>query len=241
MSTSVSGCDCECKSCKNGTELCPTFNLYLNKFLWGDGIQDCTDNEINCPPITTTSITTITTTTETGLTKTALTTIVTEESSVNPFFITNSNVVRQAVENYNQQQICKQWICETPNAINDCKKPSITCEEGYFLQMTPNQNEICPVYTCVSNTLEESQCEIDGRIFKTSDGVTYKYEVCDHIIVRDRVHNKWMIKQIRRCPYIGTCQVSLWKDHLNHIIEFFPNMTTMRNGVLFSGFSYFKK
>jgi len=38
------------------------------------------------------------------------------------------------------------------------------------------------------------------------------------------------IAEIRRCPYIGACQVSLWIDHLNHTIEFFPNMTTTYDG-----------
>jgi len=99
------------------------------------------------------------------------------------------------VKNDIQQPICKQWICEAIVEQIKCKTPSITCPEGYFAQIAPNENDICPVYTCVSNTLDESECEIDGRVFKTFDGVTFKYEVCDHIIVRDRVHKKWTIKR----------------------------------------------
>jgi hypothetical protein len=38
------------------------------------------------------------------------------------------------------------------------------------------------------------------------------------------------VAEIRRCPYIGACQISLWIDHLNHTIEFFPNMTTTYDG-----------
>lgn len=38
------------------------------------------------------------------------------------------------------------------------------------------------------------------------------------------------ISEIRRCPYVGACQVSLWIDHLNHTIEFFSNMTTTYDG-----------
>lgn len=142
----------------------------------------------------------------------------------------NFGVKSGGVKNDNQQPICKQWICEAQVEQLKCNTPSITCQEGYFLQMTPNDNDICPVYTCVSNTLDESECEIDGRVFKTFDGVTYKYEICDHIVARDRVNKKWMIKQIRRCPYVGACQVSLWINHLNHTIEFFPNMTTTYDG-----------
>lgn len=42
--------------------------------------------------------------------------------------------------------------------------------------------------------------------------------------------NFYFVLEIRRCPYIGNCQVSLWIEHLNHIIEFFPNMTTTYDG-----------
>jgi hypothetical protein len=39
-----------------------------------------------------------------------------------------------------------------------------------------------------------------------------------------------IVLEIRRCPYIGACQLSLWMEHLNHTIEFFPNMTTTYDG-----------
>jgi len=192
----------------------------------------------------------------------------TKRNHHDPLFSTKGTVVRRkggihfgiksgGVKNDNQQPICKQWICEARVEQFECKAPTTKCPEGYFLQITPNENEICPVYTCVSNILDESECEIDGRVFKTFDGVTFKYEVCDHIVVRDRVHKKWMIKrkyklsrlsidyfcranlnymflEIRRCPYVGVCQVSLRIEHLNHSIEFFPNMTTTYDGYLYT-------
>lgn len=106
------------------------------------------------------------------------------------------------VKNDNQQPICKQWVCEAQVEKFECKTPTTKCPEGYFLQITPNEKDICPVYTCVSNTLDESECEIDGRVFNTFDGITFKYEVCDHIVVRDRVHKRWMIKRINtNCLY----------------------------------------
>jgi len=43
-----------------------------------------------------------------------------------------------------------------------------------------------------------------------------------------------MFLEIRRCPYVGACQVSLWIEHLNHTIEFFPNMTTTYDGYLYT-------
>lgn len=124
-----------------------------------------------------------------------------------PHFSTKGSVVRRkgyrdnsygiksgGVKN-DEQPICKQWICEAIVKQFECKTPVIECPEGYFSQIAPNENDICPVYACVSNTFDESECEINGRVFKTFDGVTYKYDVCDHIVVRDRVHKKWTIKR----------------------------------------------
>jgi len=138
----------------------------------------------------------------------------TKRSHHDPLFSTKGTVVRRkgggvhfgvknggGVKNNNndQQPICKQWVCEARVEQFQCEQPTTTkCPEGYFLQIAPNGNDVCPVYTCVSNTLDESECEIDGRLFKTFDGVTFKYEVCDHIVVRDRVHKKWTIKRKRR-------------------------------------------
>lgn len=287
MSTTiVSSCSCKCEPCSNGTKLCPTSNVCLNETLWCNGIQDCPDDEINCPTTTSTTTTTaaptITTApTTTTTTTTVPTTTVAEEITTiatikppkkrdhslcpeikcpegqiakilnslpvksksikfarktrslevieddpwpspfnpmtnlaasmkkihhNPLFSTNGTTVRRkggihfgiksgGVKNDYQEPTCREWICEAKVEQIECKTPSITCPEGYFLQITPNKNEICPMYTCVSNILEESECEIDGRIFKTFDGVTFKYEICNHIIVRDRVHKKWTIKR----------------------------------------------
>lgn len=276
--TSIMSCDCQCQPCKNGTKLCPTSNVCLDKYLWCNGIQDCPDDEIDCPVITTTKTTTSTPAATTTVTEEATTfvpilppkkrgpgpcpeikcpegqivkilnslpvksspikfarktrslEVIDDDPWPSPFspmtnlaasslkrnhhdplFSTKGTIVRRkiihikstGVKNDIQQPICKQWICEAPVEQVKCKTPSITCPEGYFVQITPNENDICPVYTCVSNILDESECEIDGRVFKTFDGVTFKYEVCDHIVVRDRVHKKWMIKRKHKFTYIS--------------------------------------
>uniref|UniRef100_A0A481MQJ2 Hemolectin n=1 Tax=Nipponaphis monzeni TaxID=196483 RepID=A0A481MQJ2_9HEMI len=168
-----------------------------------------------------------------------------KKSHRDPHFSTKGSIVRRkgdmtfgikngGVKNDEIQPICKQWICEAIVEQSKCKTSSIICPEGYFSQIAPNKNEICPVYTCVSNTFDESECEVNGRVFKTFDGITFKYEVCDHIIVQDRVNKKWIVKQIRHCPYIGNCQISLWIKHMNNFIEFFPNMTTTYDGYLYT-------
>ncbi|GLH02043.1 Hemocytin [Gryllus bimaculatus] len=50
-------CGCACKTCDIGTRLCPTSNICINESFWCNGVEDCPDDERNCP---TTSIPTST-------------------------------------------------------------------------------------------------------------------------------------------------------------------------------------
>ncbi|XP_012135564.1 hemolectin [Megachile rotundata] len=44
-------CNCVCKPCPPGTRLCPTSNVCIEDNLWCNGIQDCPDDEQDCPKI----------------------------------------------------------------------------------------------------------------------------------------------------------------------------------------------
>ncbi|XP_026826604.1 hemocytin isoform X2 [Ooceraea biroi] len=44
-------CACLCKPCPQGTKLCPTSNVCVNETAWCDGVQDCPDDERDCPEI----------------------------------------------------------------------------------------------------------------------------------------------------------------------------------------------
>lgn len=48
-------CNCICKSCPNGTRHCPTSDVCIDDNSWCNGIQDCPDDEKDCPNITTKS------------------------------------------------------------------------------------------------------------------------------------------------------------------------------------------
>nr|CAI5832157.1 unnamed protein product [Callosobruchus analis] len=48
-STVTSTCSCTCQPCPEGTKLCPTSNVCLNSTLWCNGVQDCPDDETDCP------------------------------------------------------------------------------------------------------------------------------------------------------------------------------------------------
>lgn len=44
-------CTCLCKPCPAATRLCPTSDVCVNETAWCDGVQDCPDDEKNCPEI----------------------------------------------------------------------------------------------------------------------------------------------------------------------------------------------
>ncbi|KAL1513261.1 hypothetical protein ABEB36_002690 [Hypothenemus hampei] len=47
-STVTGTCQCTCQPCPEGTKLCPTSNVCIDKTLWCNGIQDCPDDELDC-------------------------------------------------------------------------------------------------------------------------------------------------------------------------------------------------
>lgn len=49
-------CGCVCKPCPYGERYCPTSNVCLNETLWCNGVQDCPDDEKNCPNVETSSV-----------------------------------------------------------------------------------------------------------------------------------------------------------------------------------------
>lgn len=44
-------CNCICKPCPTGTRLCPTSDVCIDENLWCDGVQNCPDDERDCPQI----------------------------------------------------------------------------------------------------------------------------------------------------------------------------------------------
>lgn len=52
-------CGCVCKPCPNGQVLCPTSGVCIDKELWCNGIDDCPDDEKDCPTTTPPKTTTI--------------------------------------------------------------------------------------------------------------------------------------------------------------------------------------
>lgn len=48
-------CACLCKPCPSGTRHCPTSDVCINETAWCNGIQDCSDDETDCPKIISTT------------------------------------------------------------------------------------------------------------------------------------------------------------------------------------------
>ncbi|KAL6266408.1 hypothetical protein P5V15_003260 [Pogonomyrmex californicus] len=48
-------CACLCKPCPIGTRHCPTSDVCVNETAWCDGVQDCPDDEKECPKISSTT------------------------------------------------------------------------------------------------------------------------------------------------------------------------------------------
>lgn len=46
-------CNCVCKQCPSGTRHCPTSDTCIDENLWCNGLQDCPDDEKDCPESTT--------------------------------------------------------------------------------------------------------------------------------------------------------------------------------------------
>ncbi|CAL4118103.1 unnamed protein product, partial [Meganyctiphanes norvegica] len=118
-------CGCLCKSCPWGTQICPSNNYCLNTTNWCDGVEDCPDDEVNCPstPIPVCPST--------------------------PFC--PSHFVLAGKES---RTGCPVYTCIPPTTpptttlAMPCPKP--VCPEGFDLSFTPKQlYEMCDRYDCI--------------------------------------------------------------------------------------------
>lgn len=72
--------------------------------------------------------------------------------------------------------------------------PLPNCPDGYDVQnVTTGGVGVCGTFTCQLNNKADSICDVTGRSFTTFDGTDFKVDVCNHILARDLVANKWSI------------------------------------------------
>ena len=99
---------------------------------------------------------------------------------------------------------CVEFTCipERP-AVPDPQYPEIIrcpepeCPKGYDVvmdnQLIPYDVTQCAKYTCEPVPLNDAVCNVTGRTFNTFDGTEFKYDICNHVLARDFVEDKWSV------------------------------------------------
>ncbi|KAK9502170.1 hypothetical protein O3M35_012753 [Rhynocoris fuscipes] len=134
--------------------------------------------------------------------------------------------------------VCPEYECiPMKESIVNCTKP--TCLPGYELIVKESELPIkkkCPQYTCAIKEvpLPDGRCNITGRSFTTFDGTDYKYDICDHILARDRIDNLWRVIQAKSCPYIGPCKRYLLVKFANHTLQFNTDLSVLYNNYTYT-------
>ncbi|KAG7205161.1 hypothetical protein KM043_018256 [Ampulex compressa] len=104
---------------------------------------------------------------------------------------------------------CQQFTC-VPNKLPPVLHQTKTLQECQEAKCPPNYMVVyekmsmyklqkCPKYTCKPPILQEAICNVTGRTFNTFDNLEYKYDICNHILARDRFENKWYITLEKQC------------------------------------------
>lgn len=101
---------------------------------------------------------------------------------------------------------CIEYICipvrpTVPPGSVDAKKPIVcpepTCPKGYKVIMElgtlPGVIGQCAKYSCEPIPKNDAVCNVTGRTFNTFDGIEFKYDICNHLLARDLVEDKWSV------------------------------------------------
>lgn len=95
--------------------------------------------------------------------------------------------------------VCPEYDCipERARAITEeIPCPTPTCPSGYQTVIEKAEHSLaCSKYKCELIPQHDVVCNITGRTFSTFDGVEFKYDVCDHILVRDLAANNWTVSR----------------------------------------------
>lgn len=86
-------------------------------------------------------------------------------------------------------QECPEWRCESN--VTECSKP--VCPANTQLKAVYT-DEKCPSYDCVPPPSMERVCDVDGKLFKTFDGLSYKADICDHVLAKDKNYDTWSVR-----------------------------------------------
>lgn len=96
---------------------------------------------------------------------------------------------------------CVEYDCIPERVISVTKTeqivcPAPSCPSGYAVVYDKAPiSTTCNKYKCELIPKNDVVCNITGRTFNTFDGIEYKYDVCDHILVRDLASNNWTVSR----------------------------------------------
>ncbi|CAH1404838.1 unnamed protein product [Nezara viridula] len=121
--------------------------------------------------------------------------------------------------------VCDQYICT-------CLKKPTECPPGSKLIVIKAEKEgECDQFDCF--VPPDKICKVTGRTFKTFDGTEYKYDICNHTIVRDRLEGEWDARLVKQCPFIGPCSKFLVIRYDGHNIIMYTDQS-----IVFDGYAY---
>lgn len=99
-------------------------------------------------------------------------------------------VHQQQMQSESTEEVtCKDWIC-VPTGLA-CTKPQCPPSSKLITKWT---GESCPTYECIVLPPNEKECSVNGKMISTFDGLSYLYDVCDHVLAQDRVYGIWKIR-----------------------------------------------
>lgn len=84
---------------------------------------------------------------------------------------------------------------DTPSQTISVVCPEPNCPAGYkvVISATVDPSQKCAQYKCELLPQSDAVCNITGRTFNTFDGTEFKYDICNHLLARDIVSQKWTI------------------------------------------------
>ncbi|XP_017781781.1 PREDICTED: hemocytin [Nicrophorus vespilloides] len=139
------------------------------------------------------------------------------------------------------KSVCPEYKCVSnrppPEFIPGKPCPPARCPPGYNLEFNEedvkDRSKLCPRYDCSPPPAPDAICNVTGRTFNTFDDTEYKYDICDHILVRDLDKMEWTIglKKICNEKY---CTKSLIVNHDDHVFKFNPDLSVEYDGFTYS-------
>ncbi|XP_025836285.1 hemocytin [Agrilus planipennis] len=140
--------------------------------------------------------------------------------------------LKEAVEeDLQEQKECPRFSCEPPPPqwVNGSEYhcPPAICPAGYTPEY--HQEEIktgglnCPRYTCQQPPLPDAVCNITGRTFITFDNTEFKYDICEHVLVRDVEEDLWEIVLRKTCTVICSRELVIYYDE--HLFVLHPDLS----------------